>query len=96
MSLTLKTEDVPASTQTTRIITCDCCGRANEPGGDDEWGDGWYHRTEVTVHIKKIVSYPEAGSSEGMFWDFCPKCFEKKVQPLLETIAKPRTESEDW
>lgn len=100
MALTLETVDVPAVPATTRkkrVITCDSCGLRNHSAdyGDNSWNEGHYTRTEVQVHVKQFETYPECGSSEGLFWDFCPECFEAKVVPLLETIAKPRREEEN-
>jgi hypothetical protein len=91
-------EQVPATTRKLTITICDCCGAKT----DDEWEteeDSGYQSAshEVTVEsIRVNRGYEMDGKRTGLAWDFCPTCFDQKVRPLLETIAKARKVEETW
>lgn len=84
----------PAHETIAHHLKCDCCGaESNDSRG---WNDRRFDSDEVTVTRMHREMYPECGNAEGVAWDFCPKCFDEKVRPLLETIAKPRKVDESW
>lgn len=93
MLIETKTE-VPARVSVSHQLKCDGCGA--ESKGYDSWPTDTYEADQVTIERVKKRNYPETGSSIGVAWDFCPKCFDEKVRPLLEVIAKPRKVEIDW
>lgn len=76
------------STRTARFTTCELCGTETR---EDEWNRELYEHDEVTISNVHKTHYPESGSTEGEAFDCCPKCFGKKVRPLLLGLGmKPR------
>lgn len=92
--------EVPAETRHRTVSVCDCCGAEQTPGepgwsAEAKWGRDAHHEVKVeSVHHE--IGYEGDGGLKGIAWDFCPKCFDKKVRPLLETLAKPRKVDESW
>ena len=59
--------------------------------------EGRFVVDEVTVQYKTGNSYPEGGSGETLSVDLCPRCFEERLIPWLESQgAKPETIEWDW
>ena len=72
---------------------CDLCGIEGEstcsPDETSSWGDGWgdggYLVKETAVYCESGVNYPDGGHSETASVDICPKCFEEKLMPWLQS-----------
>ncbi len=85
------TEQVPATTRERTITTCDGCGANAGDGG----GDLRVFAAPVTIK-SEVLTLGLAHRRVVSTWDFCPPCFDQKVRPLLETIAKARKVEESW
>jgi hypothetical protein len=84
-------EQVHATTRERTITICDCCG-ANPEGAV---GDPRVFAAPVTIK-SEVLTLGLAHRRVISAWDFCPSCFDQKVRPLLETIAKGRKVEETW
>ena len=70
-------------TDTHRVIVCDLCGK--------DLRAPCYEVSEVEIRCEEGSSYPEGTDVEGVTYDCCTKCFEKKVAPALAALGlKPR------
>ena len=76
-------------------VTCDICHEEIRREHDSV-GDGC-SAEEVTVEHKTGHSYPEGGSGETVLVDICPKCFDERLVPWLQSQgAEPRKEEWSW
>lgn len=84
-----------------RALERNSCGKEQTDG---EWPTtdaerGHNRAAEHEVRVSSVIlgyGWEGDGDRNGLAWDFCPECFEGKVRPLLETIAKPRKVEESW
>lgn len=64
---------------------CDICGQNLAYDGNNR--RSCYDRTSVEIKYETGEIYPEGGTYKIWETDICPKCFEEKVRPALETLG---------
>lgn len=75
-------------------ISCDICGEVHP---HDHWKKDAFEVLETEVSITTGVQYPEGGDRHIVSFDICPKCFNEKLIPFLESLgAKPSTDEKDY
>jgi hypothetical protein len=77
--------------------TCDLCGAESNRCADWESSSYTVAETEmsVTVTHRSGLSYPEGGSGTEIEIDLCPKCFQDRLIPWLESQGAT-IEARDW
>jgi hypothetical protein len=102
MSIQKKIVTIPAKQdERTASITCDLCGKVFERAEDAHDGIDWsgnYGETQKTcVEISKGYGCSDGGSEKVRAYHVCPKCFEAKLEPWLQSQgAKPTERDIDW
>lgn len=77
-----KTIEVPAETKVvTDFITCDICHEKIK-GAISSYGVN-----KVEIRYKYGNEYPEGGDGEEVEMDMCPKCFETRLVPWIQTFG---------
>lgn len=85
---------VPATTRKVcALITCDICKETTKTN----WQNEHYDATETEIRLKTGNNYPEGGSGEETTIDICPRCFQEKLIPWVQSHGgEPTTREWDW
>ena len=73
-------------------VTCDICGK--ETQCEKNWAAGPYNFDLVKVRRKHGTSDPDGGGTTTIVgFDLCPRCFTKKLVPMLRELGAEPTKT---
>lgn len=89
------TVNVPATTKEVQTsVVCDICGQKSIYTWS--WKTDNYDATDIEIMHRTGNNYPEGGSGTKFECDICPECFQNKLVPFLQSIAKHPIDYVEW
>src|SRR5689334_6230256 len=81
-----KIDNTPRKYKELVARTCDICG---SDGKTQDWGEFTckYNETQISIKIRHMTgeTYGNCGNEDRYEIDICPKCFQTKLIPWLES-----------